>query len=337
LNIGGGYVASQGADSLTDIDQSEEHLYAKFTMDSITGSLTNFLVKPSQVAYQGVENQYSGGTIGRVGYSLPNDAYGTPTDTSRWYISYNKVIDMSTMSSKAGYTNWQEDLIWLPSLTETGYSSSYYGIWGLSDNQRSNSAVSWLRSGRSDAAFDAYYLTEDGSSYKFTGTTDENAVRPALHLNLTDAGSGSAKTLSNPTDFKITYDGSVKDISSAGWYNKDIHGNAEKISVTYSNTSPIDVDEYTVTLTIEDDELAWTDAESSEDLTRTCKMTIEAAEPNITPIIGAYTLYPGDGVDKFPSISLPDNAPSGSISWDSGQTASTTKAYNWTFKSTDKN
>ncbi|MDE5618468.1 MAG: hypothetical protein K2I79_03170, partial [Clostridia bacterium] len=333
--MGSGYVASQGASSLTnDVTQSETHPYAKFTMESITGSLTNFLVKPSQVAYQGVENQYSGGTVGDVGYSLPNEAYGTPTGTQNWYSS--KSIDMSTMSEKTGYTNWKDDLIWLPSLTEVGSSNTVYGIWGLSDAQRYNSATSWLRSGTESMVNYAYSLVDADVTFSSNYVNNSYAVRPALHLNLSGADGGSAKTLSNPTDFKVTYDGSSHDITDASWYDEDIYGNADKMSVTYSATSPTDYGEYTVTLTIKNG-LAWKDAKSPSDKTRTCKMTIEKASPNITPVIGSYTLYAGDTLEKFPSISLPDNAPSGTISWDSGQTATTTKAYNWTFKSTDNN
>ncbi|MDE5618828.1 MAG: hypothetical protein K2I79_05010, partial [Clostridia bacterium] len=207
LNIGSRYVKSQGAGSLADdVEQSSEHTYAKFTMPSVTGSLTNFLVKPSKVRYQEVENQYSGGTVGNVGYTLSNEAYGTPTGSTNWYKSGSS-IDMSTMPFKTGYTDWKEDLIWLPSLTETGYSSSYYGIWGLSNNQRSNSAVSWLRSSGTGHADYAYSLSTTGSPSS-TYVMTEYAVRPALHLNLSAAGSGSAKTLSNPKDFEVTYDGS---------------------------------------------------------------------------------------------------------------------------------
>ncbi|MDE5618016.1 MAG: hypothetical protein K2I79_00830, partial [Clostridia bacterium] len=204
LNIGSGYVAAQGASSLTPVNQSAAHPYAKFTMSSVTGSVTNFIVKPSQVAYQGVENQYPNSTIGRIGYTLPNEAYGTPTGSTHWY-SNGSTIDMSTLSSKAGYTNWSNDLIWLPSLTETGYSSSVYGIWGLSDNQRSNSTYySWLRSGHNNRAHNAYTLAAAGSSCSDDTVTSAYAVRPALHLNLSAAGASSAKLLTNPTDFNVT-------------------------------------------------------------------------------------------------------------------------------------
>ncbi|MDE5618634.1 MAG: hypothetical protein K2I79_04025, partial [Clostridia bacterium] len=223
LNIGGGYVASQDADSMTDVEQSEEHPYAKFTMPSVTGSLTKFLVKPSAVGYQGVENQYPNSMVGGIGYSLPNEAYGTPTGSTNWYSDINNSIDMSMMPSKAGYTNWKEDLIWLPSLTETGYSSSVYGIWGLSDNQRSNSAVSWLRSASHYSTHGAYYLAAAGSSTSRDLVPSSYAVRPALHLNLTSA-QAHAVTSIDVQDFSATYTGEQIGISSAEWYNSAIYG-----------------------------------------------------------------------------------------------------------------
>ncbi|MCI8325127.1 MAG: hypothetical protein HFH71_01115, partial [Clostridia bacterium] len=86
LNIGSDYVATQGATSLTKSSQSSSHMYAKLTMPSVKGSLTSFIVKPSAVEYQSNQNQTAGGTIGNQGYTLPNEAYGTPSGTVNWYV-----------------------------------------------------------------------------------------------------------------------------------------------------------------------------------------------------------------------------------------------------------
>ena len=135
LNSGNGYVASKGAGNLTKITQSEQHEYAKFTMDSIKGSLTSFISTPSKVAYQETENNNLGGTIGDKNYTLPNEAWGTPDGTLNWHSSGN--VSMGALVSKSGYADWKDDYIWLPSLTETG-CSSVSGIWQLSYAQRSN-------------------------------------------------------------------------------------------------------------------------------------------------------------------------------------------------------
>ncbi|MDE5618732.1 MAG: hypothetical protein K2I79_04520, partial [Clostridia bacterium] len=219
LNIGGGYVAAQGASSLTTVNQSATHPYAKFTMSNVTGSLTNFLVKPSQVAYQGVENQTSGSPISSMRYTLANEAYGTPTGTQNWYSNSSKTIDMSTLPSKAGYTNWKDDLIWLPSLTETGFNNSVYGLWGLSDNQRSSSANSFVRSctvssGTNDLRY-IYAMDANGTANNPISTS-ARAVRPALHLNLSSAElSAGWPGLTVPEDFEVTYNGEEQGISAA--------------------------------------------------------------------------------------------------------------------------
>ena len=164
LNIGSPYVASEGATSLANnVSQNASHKFAAFTMPLLTNSVTDFLVTPAEIAYQETENQTAGGNIGDVNYTLPNEAYGTPTGTVRWYSS-GANINMSTLPSKVGYSSWKDDYIWLPSVTETGYNSTYSGIWRLSNNQRSNSNYTWLRSGRHHQAGGAYGLVLDGNS-----------------------------------------------------------------------------------------------------------------------------------------------------------------------------
>ena len=110
LNIGSDYVASNGATSLTQSPQSEMHEYAKLTMPSVKGSLTDYIVKPSAVEYQSNQNQNAGGTIGNIGCTLPNDAYGTPSGAVKWYSSGN--VNMGTLPSKTGYDAWKDDYIW---------------------------------------------------------------------------------------------------------------------------------------------------------------------------------------------------------------------------------
>ena len=60
LNMGGLYYTVSGTGTKTATDatatQSESHEYAKFTMPSTSGALTDFIVKPSGVKYQEIEN-----------------------------------------------------------------------------------------------------------------------------------------------------------------------------------------------------------------------------------------------------------------------------------------
>ncbi|MDE6551249.1 MAG: hypothetical protein K2M44_07125, partial [Clostridia bacterium] len=210
LNSGGsGYVASNGASTLTKIEQSPTHQYAKFTMPetSVKDSLIDFIVIPSQVSYQETENQNAGAPIGGLGFTLPNDAYGSPSGTVRWYNSnYN-------YSSKNGYAEWQSDYIWLPSLTETGYDSSHSGIWALSDSQRANSAISWLRSGGTGDANRACTLNAAGNSCTGSNVATNYAVRPALHLNLTAADKTAVYAVPNAT-IEIDYDATTHSLQT---------------------------------------------------------------------------------------------------------------------------
>ncbi len=218
LNIGSDYVASNGATSLTQSPQSETHVYARLTMPSVKDSLTDFIVKPSAVEYQSNQNNNEGGTIGDVGYTLPNDAYGTPSGTVKWYSGGS--VDMSKLPSKTGYDAWKDDYIWLPSLTETGRNDSAGGIWALSNNQRSNSTVSWLRSGNYYDANGACPLSAAGGSYDYDYVANSYAVRPALHLNLTAANDASAYIL--PSSIEIVYDGTTHSLQTI-WEDKGIY------------------------------------------------------------------------------------------------------------------
>ncbi len=209
LNSGGnGYVATQGATELTKVEQDKDHKYARFTMPSVEGSLTDFIAKPSAVEYQSNQNQNAGGTIGLIGYTLANDAYETPSGIIKWYTGSNINMDYS---SKNGYADWKDDYMWLPSLTETGQSSTVNGIWALSDNQRSNSTVSWLRSGLGSGAHTAAYLSAAGDSCTSQYVIYSYAVRPALHLNLTAVNNAAVYKL--PTA-EVGYDGTTHSIQA---------------------------------------------------------------------------------------------------------------------------
>ena len=230
LNSGGnGYVATKGDTILTKVAQKADHKYARLTMPSVKGSLTSFIVKPSAVAYQGNQNNNVGGTIGNINYTLPNEAYGTPSGTVKWYNASGKNMNYS---GKSGYADWKDDYIWLPSATETGVSETTNGIWALSDNQRSNSTTSWLRSGWGGAY--AYYLTMAGNLIDKTNTKNSYAVRPALHLNLDSAAQHSgAVALAEPTDVSVEYKGTTLTLDDVAdeqkkWFDSN------KMSIDYA-------------------------------------------------------------------------------------------------------
>ena len=230
LNSGGnGYVASKGATTLTKVEQKADHKYAKLTMPSVKGSLTDFIVKPSAVAYQGTENNMVGGSIGNTGYTLPNEAYGTPSGTVNWYTGSGRNMNYS---SKSGYAGWKEDYIWLPSLTETGRDETTNGIWALSNNQRFNSTNSWLRSGLNGGADGAYILNTDGNSIS-DRLTYSHSIRPALHLNLDLAAQHSgAAALAEPTDVSVEYKATKLTLDDVADEQKQWF-NPERLNITY--------------------------------------------------------------------------------------------------------
>ncbi|MDE6549946.1 MAG: hypothetical protein K2M44_00355, partial [Clostridia bacterium] len=229
LNSGGcGYVANAGDTELIKIEQSAEHKYARLTMPKteVKGSLTDFIVTPSQVEYQETENQYG---TGGINYTLPNEAYGTPSGTIKWLAADRD------FSSKNGYDEWKDDYIWLPSTTETGYSSTYSGLWALSDAQRSNvSTYSWMRSSSQDGS-GAQYLHSSGDSYRSTYVMTQYAVRPALHLNLDKAAEHSGlPAFTEPTDVTVEYKGSALTLDDVAAEQKSWF-NPEKLSITYDS------------------------------------------------------------------------------------------------------
>ena len=241
LNSGGcGYVATQGATTLTQIAQSADHQYAKFTMQSVKDgsrelSLLDYIVQTKNVAYQGTE------TIVKYNSSYktcPNEAWGTPEIESYYNANMN-------YSGKTHYTEWASDYLWLPSLAETGYSG-VTGIWNLSDAQRSNGKDSWLRSGNYFYAGNAFLLNTSGGNDDYR-TTDTYAVRPAFHLDLTQAAADATQPVdvptsgANATDRSKVYNAAEQ---TFGLQNVDASKMQTTLVVKDPNNDPIDASTY---------------------------------------------------------------------------------------------
>ena len=213
LNNEGSYATSKTA--ATSVTQSEDSVFAIYTMDKVAGSVKQYLVTPNQVKYQETENANT--QFGNSNY-YPNEAYGTPNGNGTWYTSNNENYDFS---SREVYDDWAEDTLWLPSRTETGYSGTTgnsAGLWQTSTTQRANSTgsnssmgnvgttsgsasnYSWLRSGSYINANIAYLLRASGSNHGHNSVGTSYAVRPALHLNLNSAAENAVEAaLNSPT------------------------------------------------------------------------------------------------------------------------------------------
>ena len=213
LNAGGQYSKIDGSTSnLQKRDQDSGNKYARFTMDDVEGSLTEYIAKPSEVGYQDTEYDSEtmksfyistaamGGTMKY--YFFPNDAYNTPdkgADDADWDTQDG--VQMDAYSSKGtaetAYDAWKNDYLWLPSLTETGMSNGSTsgigdGMWDTDASLRSaNSGVGmghcWLRSGVYFSAQRAYQLDTSGNYANFVVNNANCGVRPAIHFNLTAA------------------------------------------------------------------------------------------------------------------------------------------------------
>ena len=200
LNNGGQYATSYSALS-SAYAQNENSVFARFTMEEVEGSLTQYITTPGKVSWQVYQSAadimpYS------TDYYFSNDSIEDPADKSlegKWSnSSYN-------YKDKNGYKDWANDYLWLPSIGEVGLNSTYIGLWEASRKQCQNYSSyeddngkvgtdnsdtpfsfndSWLRSGRLDTAHSIYSLTPSGNENSNYIVYVSSAVRPALHLNL---------------------------------------------------------------------------------------------------------------------------------------------------------
>ena len=155
-------------------------------------AMGDFIVAPKDLNTQDAQNlqktQSAKSTLG-FRYNLPNESYASILNYSNPY----KVLSLS--ASTTNYTAWQNDKLWLPSLSEVGLGSNNAttnptrasGLWGLSTAQRSNTnkTATWLRSSHITDKNLAYTISADGLDYGYASIDMQNAIRPALHLNLT--------------------------------------------------------------------------------------------------------------------------------------------------------
>ena len=236
LYAGQSGTADFNASTMTNtLQQDESNRFAKFTMEGLKDSLTEFIVKPSEVGWQETlsfrHHNYAGKNYQ---YNLGNESYGVPSHNNATGYYYNSAIynneytSGGTGNKKLQYNDWKNDYIWLPALAETGSNNGtsddyqWYGIWNLRQAQRTNgngtttsfdAQSSWLRSGHSGNARLAGSLAASGNNSLAT-VSSVAAVRPALHLNLKSAAL-AARGIDVPEEVKTetekTYNG--KDIA----------------------------------------------------------------------------------------------------------------------------
>ncbi|MCM1404507.1 MAG: hypothetical protein NC133_03345, partial [Prevotella sp.] len=187
LNNAGGYSTDYGKTLNNTVTPSSTHPLARFSVDGVGNSLTQFIVKPSQVAWQRAGQNAT--KYGRP-YNLKNENWGEEP-TTNWQTNFWDDAHPDTYSNNysriANYGAWQNDYLWLPSVTEHYYlwnmMSGYAGDTSVLNwwyNQREYSGF-WTRSGTANyhnyVGVHAYNVHENW-------VYDEREIRPALHLDL---------------------------------------------------------------------------------------------------------------------------------------------------------
>ena len=306
LNNGGQYATSKSQNKNTEstATQSKENKYAKFTMPSYIASDSNewksniasFLVAPRFIDWQKTQRTPSTWNWSQADKCENNDAWGV-MGSGNYYRSdiYYENYD--------NYTQWKDDLVWIPSCPEVGneYSNNENtGMWGLTKAQRayntgSASEYLWLRTGDLNHYLHAFGLTCAGV-HDSTVTAESRLVRPALHLNLTSAAQ-AANTVDKPTETdnnkSVMYNGSAQTFATGidtDLVNQKVTIETKKdgqtvstVATTNSNGKQVlnatEAGVYTVTITPKDDYRWEMEGSTNEN-------------PNRDPLVLTFTITP---------------------------------------------
>lgn len=220
------------------VTESDANKFADFVTvvnaegNSVPGVFTDDVVTPSKIKWQETESYAA--SIGQweagKDYNFPNEAYGTPVKGS--------FINSSGLGygNRINYNIWQNDKVWLPSLTEVGTgdltvdgTDTTNGIWKLTADERANvpgSGGAWLRTaftgGDNPNPYTMFCTTQNGKSYETSAVSVSKAVRPAIHLNLTKISKKVTPPLNIPDTIRVTYNGATHNhasISQFDWYD----------------------------------------------------------------------------------------------------------------------
>ncbi len=170
--VGSNYLTTAGAATLDGTGTINES-WAPFNK---RGAFYSYLATPANMAWQ---ETLSSVDIRETDYNYINEAWGAPSKGQ--FYSYN--VDSYDYSLKNGNSDWKNDRIWLPALTETGTSTTA-GLWKTDLAHRYNTSHSWLRTGYYNAANRVSHMNYSSGGSMAYNITTVFAVRPAIHLNL---------------------------------------------------------------------------------------------------------------------------------------------------------
>ncbi|MDE7158109.1 MAG: hypothetical protein K2N74_00890, partial [Clostridiales bacterium] len=271
LNNGGLYATT---DDSTDVwAQSSTHTYAKFTVSTVAGSLTNYILTPAEVPWQAtVSNKLHNSAP----VNLNNDSYANmPNMPDSTGVGNN-------YQSKSGYSNWQGDKIWLAAQAEMGAQGGPYGFWQTDSIMQQGSY--WMRTAATGTSVANVHMQNASGK----GANESYGVRAAFHLNLSKAVDDAAYWV-DPADVSVEYNGQTQTIEGLpltavnggttlpDWYSLDA---VKKITysyvedgTTYSDVSPIDARSYTANIALNDDYFFKGSAPTVRDKNVTFKIT----------------------------------------------------------------
>ncbi|MDE7337561.1 MAG: hypothetical protein K2N32_05535, partial [Clostridia bacterium] len=277
LNNSGTYYESKDGDSPHTVDSTlyVNHKYAKFTIDSVDGSLTKFIDEPVKVAWQATERS---SLVNPYLLDFNNDAY-EPIGDYTMHSGMNYAVDIVDITKEErlqDLTAWKNDKIWLPSMAESGMNGAG-GIWKTSSAQRatSNGLRTWMRSADNSHYDFVHVHRADGSRDDYPTVDVTCSVRPAFHLNLAKAEKASARSLQMPQDVELPYTGDEQGVESK--YTQDFLDSVDikyydEGSTTPRSTKPTTVGNYTVKYTLKDG-YYWADNLDGVDRTKSFTIT----------------------------------------------------------------
>lgn len=364
---------SNDGTNLTTVSRNDRvnNRWSAFTLSSdIIGkkSLTDYILQPKFLDYQSNENYMNiynadaSTTASANGcYLTPNEAYGIPepnnskAGSNRWYIDSavndNYGGDTSTGQStnnKIGYSDWQHDYLWLPSIAEIGTPSLLLGravnsLWGIPSNRGPNSSIRagtndyWLRNG-TGVISTVFYMETYMTSLNDCGTISTLDVnysyggniglkyRPCLHLNLTASESASKVKAPTADTTEFAYDGGTKTYTPEGF---------DSNVMNISGNTAVDVGKTTVSVSLKSG-YVWSDGATEADGVTPKVYTFDFEIGKGTPIVNPKY----DPVNKrYPALGLPtltNTGTAGTFTWKEGQTPTVgTNNYAYVFTPTD--
>lgn len=210
--LNNGYAFAGSGSQMVPYYPNENSAFAKFTMPSVEGNITDYIVKPVGVIWQ--EYGQSASAFGLGSYSLSNENWSNRIPDYGNYMgqnyNFNSYPGGTFNYASKSLNDWSQDNLWLPSYTEIK------GMWKTSDEQNKSYtgkdeyepgfvgtiqtpdrdnlySDTWLRSADPWYANNVYYLDVAGDTFNTMDVWHRRGVRPAFHLNLTTAAASLQK------------------------------------------------------------------------------------------------------------------------------------------------